>query len=108
MLEEIDSVIRLSPVSEENWENIVRNPWSTATDPYVQNLFANQGWLFYSFLMAVTVTVAFVKTESIAPPIATFLIMGVLLTGFLTITSMYYFLVATGVGIGLILYLLLK
>lgn len=96
------------PVTGENWEDMIRNPWTTATDPYVSNLFADQGWLFYAFLMVVTVSVAFLKSESIITPVATFLLMGALLAGMLTIGGIYYFIIATGAGIGIIIYMLVS
>lgn len=104
----IEKLLLATPVAEENWADIATNPWTTATDPYITQLFSGEGWIFYAFLMAVTVTVSYVKTESAAGPIATFLVMGVLLAGMITFASSYYFLVATGIGIGIVLYLLVK
>lgn len=98
----------VSPVSTENWENIISNPWSTATDPYIIHLFSCVEGLFYSFLMATTVVVAYVKTESLAGPIGTFLLMGALLSGLIAGFGYYYFYAATAVGVGLMLYLLVK
>jgi len=101
-------IILASPVSKENWENIINNPWSTSTDPYIIHVFAGVDGLFYSFLMATTVTIAYIKTESLAGPVGTFILLGALLSGLVAGFGYYYFYAATAVAVGLMLYLLVK
>ncbi len=108
MKEKLLGLMAATPVADENWEDIARNMWSSGTDPYTQQLFGGAGWVFYAFLMATTVMVAFVKSESLAGPIATLIIMGTLLSGMLTIGSIYYFVLATSIALGLLLYLVIK
>jgi len=108
MIGEVISKLSSTPMTDENWNNIIKNPWTAATDPYVSQLFANEGWMFYAFLMAITVGISYIKSESAAGPLATLLVMGTLLSGMLTIGSMYYFVMATAIALGIILFLLVK
>ncbi|MBW2675675.1 MAG: hypothetical protein JRD89_20090 [Deltaproteobacteria bacterium] len=101
----MDSAL-LSVLLSEDVENIIRDLWEAWTRGYV-NLFGGQEGFFWLFLMSVTVIAVYIKTESVGPALATLIVMGALLPG-LVAGQGYFLLIATGVALALVLYLIYR
>lgn len=83
----------------------VHDLWKAATVKFSNNLFTGRQEYFLAFFLFVTVSAVYMKTRSVGSTLVSLILAGAML-GFAVLSLAYYFLIASGVLLAFVLYLI--